>query len=308
MVDLAWQWHDDVLRSASTAAGGEYNNLGGWPLSGLSSAYPWCSLTAPQAGLSLSVPMDCPRVARFTYNADLKALYYAVNLGLVKDTVKFPSRADFRFSLYRHDPAWGFRAATAKYYQRHPQFFVRRLDRGGIWMAFAGIHKVKDWQDFGFAYDENSETPVQFDNDNGITSFRYIEPMTYWLPMAKSYARTYGGAMQALQDNLAKGNASQKQWAQVTLADGAYTHEQELDLSVQNQAWCDGAVFTLNPDPFLPETPDCPRNKGHLGYSPEWAATNLRQKTGPRLDGIDQATARVRGYGPAAPGRDAAAH
>ncbi|MEI6502792.1 MAG: hypothetical protein WCP21_17420, partial [Armatimonadota bacterium] len=172
------------------------------------------------------------------------------------------------------------------YYSRHPQFFTRRLQQGGIWNAFGPIQKVKDWQDFGFAYDENSATPLQFDNDNKITSFSYIEPMTYWLPMAKSYPRTYDGAMQALRDNLIKGNASQKQWAQVTLSSGVYTHDQKLDLSVQNQSWCDGAVYTLNPDPLLAETADCPVNKGHLGYTTAWADNKLIQKAGPRMDGI----------------------
>ncbi|MEI6502538.1 MAG: hypothetical protein WCP21_16135, partial [Armatimonadota bacterium] len=190
VADLPWQWHDDVLHTLP-ATGGEFTNSAGWPISGIASAYPWCSITSPAAGLSLSVPMDCPRIARLTYNADLKALYVAVNLGIVPDTANFPSQADFRFSLYWHEPEWGFRAATAKYYSRHPQFFTRRLKQGGIWNAFGPIQKVKDWQDFGFAYDENSATPLQFDNDNKITSFSYIEPMTYWLSMAKSYPRTY---------------------------------------------------------------------------------------------------------------------
>ena len=94
-------------------------------------------------------------------------------------------------------------------------------------MAFADISALPKWQDFGFAYDENSATPVQFDNDNGITSFRYIEPMTYWLPMAQTYPRTYDGAMQALRDNLEKGNASQKQSAQATLRCGVYARDQQ---------------------------------------------------------------------------------
>jgi hypothetical protein len=162
--------------------------------------------------------MDCPRIARLTDNADLRALYVAADLGIVPDTASFPAQADFRFSLCWHDPEWGFRAATAKYYQRHPQFFARRLKQGGIWNAFGPIQKVKGWQDFGFAYDEHSETPLQFDNDNHIASFAYIEPMTYWLPMAKGYPRTNEGALQALKDNLEKGDAAQKQWAQVTLS------------------------------------------------------------------------------------------
>ena len=110
--------------------------------------------------------------------------------------------------------------------------------------------------------------------------------MTYWLPMAQTYPRTYDGAMQALRDNLEKGNASQKQSAQATLRCGVYARDQKLDLSLQNQSWCDGAVFTLNPDPNIQEDAECPVNKGHLGYTTAWADKNLMQQTGPRMDGI----------------------
>ena len=285
LADQPWTWHDDILHSLP-AAGGEYTNASGWPMSGIASAYPWCSITSPQAGLSLSVPMDCPRIARLTYNGDLKALYIACDLGIVRDTIDFPSQADYRFSIFRHDPEWGFRAATAKYYERHQQFFQRRLKAGGIWMAFGDISKVKDFQDFGFAYDENGGTPLQFDNDNGIASFRYIEPMTYWLPMAKTYPRTYEGAMQALADSEATGKPAEVGWARLTRRCGDFTHDGKYDLSLQNQAWCDGAVFTVNPDPNIPEDADCPLNKAHWDYSKAWADKNLMQKTGPRMDGI----------------------
>lgn len=286
LADLPWVCHNDMLHSTATTAEGEYLNASGWPISGIASAYPMCSLTAGNVGLSLSVPMDCPRVFRLTYNSALKALYVAVNLGLVKDTLNFPSQADFRFSIYAHDPQWGFRAATEKYHSRHPQFFTQRLKKGGIWMAFADISKVKDWQDFGFAYDEISATPLQFDNDNGITAFRYIEPMTYWLAMAKSYPRTYDGALQALRDTIEKGNEAQKRSASATLCSGVFNQQGKYDVSLQNQSWCDGAVFTLNPDPNIPETPECPVNKGHQGYSKAWAGKNIMPATGPRLDGI----------------------
>jgi len=283
---LPWVWHEDLLTSTQTSDDSEYLNASGWPIHGIASAYPFCFVTSQPAGLSLSVPMDCPRVFRLTYNATASCLYIAVNLGLVPDTANFPSSADFRFSIYHADPAWGFRAATDKYHHRHPEFFARRLDKGGIWNAFGDISKVENWQDFGFAYDENSATPLAFDNEHGITSFRYIEPMTYWLPMAQSYPRTYEGAIQALRDNLAGGTEDQKRWARATLSCGAYTREQELDLSLENQAWCDGAVFTLNPDPLLPETEQFPLNKGRMGYTPQWADEHLLQEHGPRLDGI----------------------
>jgi len=286
LAERAWSWHTDVLHALPATDAGEYLNTSNWPIAGLSSAYPFSALTAPDAGISLSVPMDSPRMFRLTWNASLRALYVAVNLGLVPDTVNFPSQADFRFSIYRHDPAWGFRAAAARYYERHPEFFVQRLERGGVWMAFADISAIEDWQDFGFAYDENSATPLAFDNANDIASFRYIEPMTYWLPMAQSYQRTYGGALQALADNLAGGNEVQQRLARATLRCGTFTHEGRYDLSLRNEAWCDGAVFTLDPDPAIPEDDECPINKAHLGYTSAWADANLLQAAGPRLDGI----------------------
>jgi hypothetical protein len=226
------------------------------------------------------------RILERLRNGDLRALYIPCELGLVSDAINFASQADYRFSIFRHDPEWGFRAATAKYYDRHPRFFERRLKTGGIWMAFGDISKVRDFQDFGFAYDEHSATALQFSNDNGIASFSYIEPMTHWLPMAKTYPRTYEGAMQALADSEANGKPAEVGWARLTRRCGDFTHDGRYDLSLQNQAWCDGAVFTLNPDPNIPEDADCPVNKAHWGYSKAWADSNLMQKTGPRMDGI----------------------
>ncbi len=283
---LKWTWHDDIVRSLPTVPGGEYRNAQSWPAAGASSAYPFSSLTTPNAGLSLAVPMDCPRVSRFVYNSSLNALFIAVDLGLSKETLNFPSRADFRFSLFRHAPDWGFRAAAEKYYQRFPQFFVQRLKRGGIWMAFADISKVAGYEDFGFAYDELGGDFTKFDDAHDIASFQYIEPMTYWLSMDKKYPRTYDGAMQALADNEASGKPDPVRWAQATRRCGVFTKNNRFDLSIENQSWCDGAVFTLNPDPGLPEDAACPLNKAHLGYTKQWADAHLLCKDGAGLDGM----------------------
>lgn len=281
-----WTWHDDIVRSSIAAAGSEYKNAQGWPATGLSSAYPFCSVTSEGVGLSLSVPMDCPRVCRFVYNASVGALFVAFDLGLTRETLKFPSRADFRFSIYRHDPGWGFRAAAQKYYEHHPRFFEQRLRRGGIWMAFADISKVAGFEDFGFAYDELGGSFAKFDDEHDIVSFHYIEPMTYWLSMDRKYPRTYEGALQALADNEASSKPNLVSWAKAARRCVAFTKDGRFDLSIRNESWCDGAVFTLNPDPDLPEDEACPVNKAHLGYTEEWADKHLLQKDGGCLDGI----------------------
>jgi hypothetical protein len=64
---------------------------------------------------------------RFVYNSWLNLFYAAHDFGLAKEPRKYPSSADFQLSLYRHEPAWGFRAAAAGYYDRFPQFFQQRL-------------------------------------------------------------------------------------------------------------------------------------------------------------------------------------
>ncbi len=281
-----WTWHNDIVRSLPVAAGAEYMNAQSWPATGLSSAYPYSSLTAEDVGLSLSVPMDCPRVCRFVYNSSLHVLMVAFDLGLSTETQNFPSSADVRFSLFQHDPQWGFRAATQKYQERHPQFFTQRLKRGGIWMAFSDISKVIGWEDFGFAYDERSATPLEFDNAHDIASFSYVEPMTYHLNMAKEYPRTYEGVMAALAAEEVSGKPARVGWAQLTRRCAAHRADGRLDLVMENASWCDGAVFTLNPDPAIAEDKDCPLNKGHWSYSKAWADKHLLLKSGPRLDGI----------------------
>ena len=83
-------------------------------------------------------------------------------------------------------------------------------------MAFADISKVAGFEDFGFAYDELGGKFSKFDDEHGIASFTYIEPMTYWLAMTQKYPRTYEGAMQALADNEASGKPQLVGAAQTT--------------------------------------------------------------------------------------------
>jgi hypothetical protein len=286
LADQPRVWHDDILRSTPVAAGSEYMNAQSWPAGASLSAYPFSSLTSERLGLSLAAPMDCPRVCRFVYNSWLNLFYAAHDFGLAKEPRKYRSSADFRLSLYRHEPAWGFRAAAQAYYDRFPQFFQQRLKRGGIWMALADISQVERFEDFGFAYDELGGNHRAFDDAQGIASFHYVEPMTHWLAMDKRYPRTYDGALAALADAEAKGNASLARLTKTTRRCGVFTAQGRYDLSLENQSWCDGAVFTLNPDPNLPEDDACPVNKAHLGYSKTWADKNLGDTAGGGLHGV----------------------
>ena len=279
-------WHDDIVRSRAAEPDREYMNAQTWPAGALLSAYPFASITGDETGLAMAAPMDCPRVCRFVYNTSLGVFYAAYNFGLAREPVRYPGRADFRLALYQHAPQWGFRAAAQGYYDRFPQFFRQRLKRGGIWMAFADISKVERFEDFGFAYDELGGNHQAFDDTHGIASFHYVEPMTYWLAMAKKYPRTYEGAMQALADNEASGKPDPVKWAQVTRRSGVFNSSGLLDVAFGNYSWCDGAVFTLNPDPGIAEDAACPKNKGHVFYNRQWADKQLPPKPEGQIHGV----------------------
>lgn len=286
LTDRKWTWHNDIVRSQLTEPYLEYTNFYEYPPGGWSSAYPFSSLTSEEVGLSLAVPMDCPRVCRFIYNTWFNLFFVAYDFGLTSETLKFPSRADFRFCLYQHAPKWGFRAAVQKYYDRFPQFFVQRLKRGGIWMAFADISKVAGFEDFGFAYDELGGGFAKFDDEHGIASFTYILPMNCELAMDKKYPRTYEGAMQALADNEASKTPNLVKWAQATRRCGVFGHEGKFELKLVNRIWCNGAVIFLNPDPEITENQSCPVNTAHISYTKKWADEHLLQQEGGCVDGI----------------------
>ena len=61
-------------------------------------------------------------------------------------------------------------------------------------MPFNDISKVEGWQDFGFKFkDGNSETA--WDDAHDIITFRYTEPMTWWMTMPNGMPRTFEAAL-----------------------------------------------------------------------------------------------------------------
>jgi hypothetical protein len=84
-----------------------------------------------KAGLSLAVPPTHP--TRSLTGADDSGPFILLRLGL-SPAAATPGRTPFRIILYRHDPAWGFRSALARYYEFYQsQFFTRRVQRIGAW-------------------------------------------------------------------------------------------------------------------------------------------------------------------------------
>ena len=258
-----WQWGDDVRQSRLIRGSGEFANTVTFRCgaNGKMSLYPLAAVWSERAGLALALDMDHPAQYRLVYHAGTRQFFIAYDFGLTKDTAKFPGSAGFRFVLYRFDPRWGFRAALQKYYDLFPRQFVKRVTREGVWMPFTDIANVPGFDDFGFAFQEGAPN-VAFDDRHGIASFVYVEPMSHWLAMPRDVPRTYDSALSILNKDLAGARGKEPaQMAAATLTSGIENADGRLFLYLVKAPWCDGGVFSLNPDPDIPTSPERPFNK-----------------------------------------------
>ncbi len=247
-----WHWGDDIRRERTIRGKGEFVNQVAvrCGATGTMSLYPVGAIWNDTTGLALALDLAQPAQYRVGYHAGLKLLFLAYDFGLVKDTERFPSSADFRFVIYRFAPPWGFRAAWQKYMEIFPAQFEVRSKAQGIWMPFTDVSKVADWQDFGFRYHEGNNN-VSWDDQHGVLSFRYTEPMTWWMRMKKGIPRTMSEALKA-RDELANGyNDHQRQMARVAQVAGMFDETSQPALQFRDTPWCDGAVWSLNPNPYL---------------------------------------------------------
>jgi hypothetical protein len=184
-----WQWWDSV--AAARAAQGrteEYSNLEtglDYGTNGAHSKYPLGAVTLPgRAGLTLAVRMDEPVVHRIACNPGLGLFYIAADVALIPETAadgRALATAPFHVVLYRHDPAWGFRAALQRYYTLFPDFFTVRAPRQGGWYVWGDMAKTAGALEAGFAFHWGplNHDAVRWDNANGPLALYYIEPETY---------------------------------------------------------------------------------------------------------------------------------
>ncbi len=281
-----WTWSDDMRqnRPAKGLCANTFRTGAG--ATGTRSSYPLAVLTGTKGGLVLAVPIDEPRHHRLAYDADRGMFYAAFDFGLSPATKNFPGGASFRALLYACDPVPGFRGALDRYYRLFPAAFEKRVDREGLWMAFTDISTLPNPEDFGFAYQEGAPNAV-WDEQHGILSFPYTEPMTTWFKLAPEISRTRGGAvgyLRALQDNKddpLHGSACSAAVSAVLDGGG------DSILSVVNAPWCDGCVFALNADPAIPVDTQGVLNRGQaeLKRLESMVAGGSPEKTG-LLDGV----------------------
>lgn len=250
---VGWRWGDDIRRSRTIQGQGEFSNqiIVRCGATGAMTLYPVAPIFNDRFGLALALDLGRPAQCRMGYHAGTRQLFIAYDFGLVKESERFPSSADFRFVIFRFDPRLGFRAAFKKYMDIFPDYFRVRSRDQGIWMPFTDIATVPDWQDFGFKYHEGNNN-VPFDDRSGILSFRYTEPMTWWMPMKKDAPRTLEEALRVRDAMVNNGSESARRMARASQIAGMQDEAGQPCLLFRNEPWCNGAVWSLNPNPRLP--------------------------------------------------------
>ena len=239
-----WRWLVDPRRSVAVGGRGEYMNTSNFKAgaSGRLSKYPLGAVADASRGAALGIDMGRPAFYRIGFNGQTRELFIVYDIGLAREK---PS-AKVRFCTYDFAPEWEFRSALAKYYEIFSEQFDCRIKVQGLWMPFAKISEVKGWEDFGFAVKEgNNET--KWDDEHGIVTFRYTEPMTWWMRMAKEKSRTLESAL-AYARQLAQGGDAK---AKAFLSSGYHDEEGQFTARLLDTPWCDGAVWSMNSMPGI---------------------------------------------------------
>ena len=92
---------------------------------------------------------------------------------------------------------------------------------------------------------------MSWDDAHGVLSFRYTEPMTWWMKMPAQSPRTLSEAVHT-RDELARGtNPSERRMAAVSRLASMWDESSNPCLLFRNEPWCNGAVWSLNPNPWL---------------------------------------------------------
>lgn len=269
-----WKWLHDPTTTTTPLPRHEYMNTVACSAGArrLLSRYPFAAVADGKRGYGLMINLKQPAVYRAGYAPDTRELYVAFDIAVTREQAP-PSVAAYPFEF---DGTDGFRGALARYHQTNPDAFHVRVKRQGLWMPFAAISRVQGWEDFGFAFKEgNDET--KWDDEHGILTFRYTEPLTWWMALPPGTPRSYDEALTHAR-KLADGK---KPDAQAFLTSGYHNAAGQFPGRFEKQPWCDGVVWSMNSAPGIAGQPSHFSTK----WSPAIRDTLYGPQAAARLDG-----------------------
>jgi hypothetical protein len=210
--------------------------------SGRLSKFPLGAVARGEQCRALGIDMAYPAFYRIGYHAGTGELYLAYDLAL---TPERPT-ARLRFATFDFKPDWGFRSALNAYYALFPEAFRVRVREQGQWMPFAKISTIKGWEDFGFKFKEGNDETA-WDDSHGIITFRYTEPLTWWMPMKVGSTRTVETAVAEARRLADQGRPQ----AKALLSSGYHDADGQFALLFRDEPWNHGAVWSMNSMPGI---------------------------------------------------------
>lgn len=169
-----WRWAAGPEEPTVMAPGSGYQDgvgFAGHP----TGRYPLASISGDDSALALATSLDPPSLQGFRCDD----AGFATSADLALSTAAPEVAAGFSFVLYRHDPAWGFRAALERYYALFPALFAGGPPHGGCWTLRLPDAATPEVEDFGLAFYECGDASAaeqQWCREHGALTFRYIEP------------------------------------------------------------------------------------------------------------------------------------
>jgi hypothetical protein len=241
-----WRWLANPRHDEMAGANREYITALPLPTGmGRLSRYPFAAISNGSRGLGIGIDMNHPAFFRVGFNSGTHELFLAYDIGLTAERPK----AHVRFCKFSFDATWEFRAALAKYYDLFPEEFRCHTPDQGLWMPFERISSLPNWQDFGFKFKEGNSDKDEnkWDQEHGVLTFRYTEPMTWWMPMPKNPLRAHKDALAEAQSLTKRGNRG----AMAFLTSGFRDEEGQPPFRLRKESWCDGAVWSMNSLPDI---------------------------------------------------------
>jgi hypothetical protein len=237
-------WFQDPRRTRSVEPSHEYMNATSFRAgaNGRLSRYPLAAVGGATSAVALGIDMARPAFFRLGYNAGAGELFLAYDLGLTREK----PTARVRFCRFAFGPDGGFRGAMARYYELFPEAFRCRTPEQGLWMPFAKISEVEGWEDFGFKFKEG-DNETRWDDEHGIITFRYTEPMTWWMAMPKDMPRTLDAAVAEAKRLADQGNSR----AKALFTSGYHNEAGQFPARLLDTPWCNGAVWSMNSMPGI---------------------------------------------------------
>ena len=202
----------------------------------------------------IGIDPDYPAVYRFFYNDHAKELCIAYDLAFTQEKNQWVL-SDVDWALTSQQSKEGYRSAWAEYMRLFPKAFYCHLPRNdngepiqGNWMPFLKISSVEGWEDFAFRFMEGTGNE-KWDDEHGILTYRYTEPMTWWMHMSKDLPRTMDSALAEVKRQVENGSEIAKTWENCVMRDRDGNPIGRLE----DTPWCFGCVWSMDSVPTAPK-------------------------------------------------------